>query len=114
VARLEVRPRPGHGAGGGPVARTLLGLPQIEAAFAAGELSYSKVRALCRAATERNETELLALCSHHHRLVHEGRFAIQRNAERAYYFTRPDERPLDQAQVPKRDRVEEERPVYRV
>jgi hypothetical protein len=41
------------------VARALLGLPQIEAAFAAGDLSYSKVRALCRVATERNETELL-------------------------------------------------------
>jgi hypothetical protein len=41
------------------VARALWGLPRIEAAFAAGDLSYSKVRALCRLPTESSETELL-------------------------------------------------------
>ena len=41
------------------IARALWGLPQIDEAFARGDLSYSKVRALCRVATQRNETELL-------------------------------------------------------
>lgn len=41
------------------VAHALWGLPQIEAAFERGDLSYSKVRALCRVATEKNETDLL-------------------------------------------------------
>jgi hypothetical protein len=57
---------------------------------------------------------LLILCSHHHRLIHEGGFAIPRNGDGAYYFVRPDGRPLDHAHVPHGDRVEEERPVYRV
>jgi hypothetical protein len=41
------------------VAHALWGLPRIEAAFAAGDLSYSKVRALCRVVTQRNERDLL-------------------------------------------------------
>lgn len=41
------------------VARALWSLPQIDAAFAKGDLSYSKVRALTRAANEINETDLL-------------------------------------------------------
>jgi hypothetical protein len=57
---------------------------------------------------------LICLCTSHHRLVHEGGFAIQRNADGTYYFTRPDGRPLDRAYVPRGDRVEEERPVYGV
>jgi hypothetical protein len=57
---------------------------------------------------------LLCLCTTHHRLVHEGGFAIQRNGDGTYYFTRPDGRPLDHAHVPRVDRVEEERPIYRV
>jgi len=57
---------------------------------------------------------LVSLCTTHHRLVHEGGFAIQRNAEGAHYFVRPDGRPIDAMYVPGRDRVEEERPVYRV
>jgi hypothetical protein len=61
-----------------------------------------------------NLGNLLTLCSTHHALVHEGGFSIQRNAEGAYYFVRPDGRPLDQTQVPNRVRVEEERAIYRV
>jgi hypothetical protein len=57
---------------------------------------------------------LICLCTTHHRLLHEGGFAIQRNGDGAYYFTRPDGRPLDRAHVPRGDRVEEERPVYRL
>jgi hypothetical protein len=41
------------------VARALWTLPQIDAAFACGDLSYSKVRALTRVAGETNETDLL-------------------------------------------------------
>jgi hypothetical protein len=37
---------------------------------------------------------LLTLCSHHHRLVHEGGFAIQRNGERLV-FTGPDGRVVE-------------------
>jgi len=43
------------------VARALAGLPLIASAFAAGRLSYSKVRAVTRFATEDNEQELLEL-----------------------------------------------------
>ncbi len=41
------------------VARALWTLPQIEEAFKRGDLSYSKVRALTRVASEINETDLL-------------------------------------------------------
>jgi hypothetical protein len=56
------------------VARALPGLPLINAAFAAGELSYSKVRALTRVATAETEERLLAFArsgtaSHVERLV---------------------------------------------
>jgi hypothetical protein len=43
------------------VARALAGLPAIDAALAAGELSYTKVRALTRVATRDNERRLLDL-----------------------------------------------------
>jgi hypothetical protein len=43
------------------VARKLAELPAIHEAFACGELSYAKVRALTRVATPANEEELLAL-----------------------------------------------------
>jgi hypothetical protein len=42
------------------VARALWDLPQIDAASACGDLSYSKVRALSRVAMPSNEAELLA------------------------------------------------------
>ena len=43
------------------VARSLLSLPRIKAAFASGSLSYSKVRALTRVAEPEMEAELLVL-----------------------------------------------------
>jgi Domain of unknown function (DUF222)/HNH endonuclease len=46
------------------VARRLLELPLIRAAFARGELSYAKVRALTRVAAGENEEELLELGRH--------------------------------------------------
>jgi hypothetical protein len=46
------------------VARSLEGLPRIHAGFSAGELSYSKVRALTRVASAEAEGELLELARH--------------------------------------------------
>src|SRR5581483_6043775 len=43
------------------VARRLAEIPLVHAAFAAGELSYAKVRALARVADEKSEPELLEL-----------------------------------------------------
>lgn len=43
------------------VARKLAGLPVIRARFAAGTLSFSKVRALCRVATPETESALVGL-----------------------------------------------------
>jgi hypothetical protein len=46
------------------VARRIRELPLIHAAFASGELSYAKVRALTRVATVESEAELLELARH--------------------------------------------------
>src|SRR5919201_4217041 len=46
------------------VARRLRELPLIHDAFACGELSYAKVRALTRVADENSEEELLELARH--------------------------------------------------
>jgi hypothetical protein len=43
------------------VARSLVELPLIREAFSRGQLSYAKVRALCRVAAAKNEPALLAL-----------------------------------------------------
>jgi hypothetical protein len=46
------------------VGRALAELPLIRAAFAGGEVSYSKVRAMTRVATAENEQELLEVARH--------------------------------------------------
>ncbi len=46
------------------VARRLRELPAVRGAFASGELSFSKVRALTRVATEDNEEELVGMARH--------------------------------------------------
>jgi Domain of unknown function (DUF222) len=46
------------------VARALGSLPAIDQAFARGELSYAKVRAMTRVATPENEARLLELARH--------------------------------------------------
>ena len=46
------------------VARALVDLPEIRAAFRAGRVSYSKVRALTRVATQANEAQLLNVALH--------------------------------------------------
>ena len=53
VAREKVR-----------VARALRELPTIDAAFERGQISYSKVRAMTRAATPGNESQLLNIARH--------------------------------------------------
>ena len=53
VAREKVR-----------VAKALEGLPEINEAFEKGELSYSKVRAMTRVATEENESYLLGIAEY--------------------------------------------------
>jgi hypothetical protein len=45
-------------------ARALVGLPEINAAFEKGELSYSKVRAMTRVATVENESFLLNIAQY--------------------------------------------------
>jgi len=61
------------------VAKALASLPQISAAMARGEMSYSKVRALTRVATPENEAELLgvaryATAAHIEKLVRAWRY----------------------------------------
>jgi len=46
------------------VARALESLPEISAAFASGEFSYSKVRAMTRVATSANESVLVSIGRH--------------------------------------------------
>lgn len=46
------------------VAKCLAALPLIDAAFASGVISYSKVRAMTRAATPENEAHLLQVAQH--------------------------------------------------
>ena len=46
------------------VARALESLPEISDAFSKGEISYSKVRAMTRAATPANESVLVSIARH--------------------------------------------------
>jgi hypothetical protein len=62
---------------------------------------------------ETSLTNLLTLCSTHHRLVHEGGFSISRNKDGRFYFVRPDGRPVESLSSSAEDRVEESRAVYR-
>jgi hypothetical protein len=81
VAREKVR-----------VARALTELPKISQSFSEGRISYSKVRAMTRVATPRNEKYLL--CRRHHRLVHEGGFGAGVHADGGIRFTYPDGKEL--------------------
>jgi hypothetical protein len=67
------------------VARALEELPQISAAFASGEISYSKVRAMTRVATPANEPVLVGIArdgtaSHVEKLVRKYRWTQRRDA----------------------------------
>ena len=46
------------------MARALRELPMIDTSFELGEISYSKVRAMTRAATSENEAQLLNIARH--------------------------------------------------
>jgi len=66
-------------------ARALENLPQISAAFASGEISYSKVRAMTRVATRANESVLVNIArygtaSHVEKLVRRYRWTQRRDA----------------------------------
>jgi len=67
------------------VARSLEALPEISAAFASGEVSYSKVRAMTRVATAANESVLVNVArhgtaSHVEKLVRKYRWTERRDA----------------------------------
>ena len=64
VVELAVRPRPGTAREHLRVAHRLKELPAIRESFGHGELSYSKVRALTRCATESTEAELVEVARH--------------------------------------------------
>ena len=63
-------------------AQALYDLPQIEEAFKRGELSYSKVRALCRVASPANEADLLDYALDATAAQVEGYCRRRRNADR--------------------------------
>ena len=68
------------------VAHALGGLPKMSAAFAKGEVSYSKVRAMTRVATPENEDYLL-MVAHHGTATHVDRLVrayrgVERREER--------------------------------
>jgi len=69
------------------VAAALDGLPKMHAAFAKGELSYSKVRAMTRVATPESEDYLMMIARHgtaaHVETVARGYRRIERRAELA-------------------------------
>lgn len=71
------------------VARALGGLPLVQEAFAAGQLSYSKVRALTRVASDKTEAQLLELARHAtgaqlERLVRQYRGVLRATAQQAH------------------------------
>lgn len=93
------------------VAHALENLPQVCAAMARGEISYSKVRAITRVASPATEdyflgiarhgtahhvetlvrlSNLVTLCRFHHRVVHEGRVAVQVLDDGALRFVNAD------------------------
>ena len=55
---------------------------------------------------------LVVLCSTHHKLVHEGGFAVRRNRDGQCFFVRPDGRPVEVPSPKAGDRVEESRSSY--
>ena len=50
---------------------------------------------------------LLLLCSHHHRLVHEGGFRIERDYQHRWFFKRPDGRAVPSCGYRAQDRIDE-------
>ena len=75
-------------------ARALEGLPGINAAFQKGELSFSKVRAMTRIATEENETYLLNIAEygtvHHVEVLVKASRTVSRIADKPEDFNAAD------------------------
>jgi hypothetical protein len=82
------------------MARVLWTLPQIDEAFARGDLSYSKVRALCRVASDGSETELLA-------------FALDATASQVEGYCRRLRNGYAEVSVPEAKRLHESRSLFR-
>ena len=74
------------------VARALGELPSVDAEFAAGRLSYSKVRALTRVATPLNEVQLLHIAQHAtaHQLARVLRDYVRSTADRPAVAQKPE------------------------
>lgn len=49
---------------------------------------------------ETSMENLMSLCTHHHRLVHEGGFSVRQHVHGGHYFERPDGRPVE-APIPR-------------
>lgn len=57
---------------------------------------------------------LTLVCTHHHRLLHEGGYSIQRHRDGRHYFARPDGRPVETRGSIAGHQVQEPMASYRV
>ena len=55
---------------------------------------------------------LTLVCTHHHRLLHEGGFSIRQHSNGRHYFTRPDGRPVEASVSTTDAEVREPRAMY--
>jgi hypothetical protein len=63
---------------------------------------------------ETNLENLILLCTHHHRLLHEGGFKLHATRDAKLRFTRSDGRPIEAHQYTTLSEVKESAPVYRL
>jgi hypothetical protein len=59
------------------------------------------------ASGETSLDNLLLLCSHHHQLVHEGGFRIERDYQNGWFFKRPDGRAVPSCGYRSQDRIDD-------
>ena len=93
-------------------ARALEGLPGINAAFQKGELSFSKVRAMTRIATEENEAYLLDIAEygtvHHVEVLVKASRTVSRIVDKQEDFTAADLGLSEEEQELKRQELQHE------
>lgn len=93
-------------------ARALEGLPGINTAFQKGELSFSKVRAMTRIATEENEAYLLDIAEygtvHHVEVLVKASRTVSRIADKQEDFTAADLGLSEEEQELKRQELQHE------